>query len=429
MSRAHAQTGAPMGTEPISTASSAAASRWALAFIFITMFVDTVGLGIVIPVTPTIISDLTGAGMSQAARYGGWLLFVFAGMLFLCSPLIGNLSDRFGRRPVLIASLVAIGIDYTITGLAPSLLWLFVGRTLSGMAGAAYITANAYIADVSSPETRAANFGLVGAAFGIGFVVGPALGGLLGHFGDRLPFFAAAGLAFANAAFGYFVLKESLPRAERRPLDWRRANPLGALVAIRKFPAVFGLVGVLILMRLAHDANPAIWSFYVYLKFHWTKLDVGFAMAFMGLAIALVYGVLTRIAIPRLGEARAAYLGLICGALGFAGYAFATQSWMMYGWMAVWAIMGLAMPSLNAIMSKQVPANAQGELQGALGSIGGLTSVVAPPLLTNIFGYFTSAAAPVYFPGAAFLAAGLMLALAALLLSRMHRSPLPQSPT
>jgi DHA1 family tetracycline resistance protein-like MFS transporter len=402
---------------------SATTNRWALAFIFVTMFVDTIGLGMVIPVTPSIISDLTGEGMSGAARYGGWLMFAFASMLFLCSPVIGNLSDRFGRRPVLIASLLAIGVDYTITGLAPTIGWLFVGRILSGMAGAAYTTANAYIADVSPPEQRAANFGLVGAAFGIGFVVGPALGGLLGHINDRLPFFAAAGLAVANAGFGFFVLKESLAPEHRRAFDWRRANALGALAAIRNYPAVFGLVGVLILMRLAHDANPAIWSFYVYLKFNWTKLDVGFAMAFMGLAIALVYGVLTRIAIPRLGEMRAAYAGLLCGALGFAGYAFATAGWQMYGWMLVWSLMGLAMPSLNAIMSKQVPANAQGELQGALSSIAGLTSVAAPPLMTNVFAYFTGADAPVYFPGSAFLAAGLMLALAALLLMRARHTP------
>ena len=415
-----------MATEPFSTASTTAASRWALAFIFATMFVDTIGLGIVIPVTPSIIADLTGQGMSGAARYGGWLMFVFAGMLFLFSPLIGNLSDRFGRRPVLIASLVAIGIDYTITGLAPTIGWLFVGRILSGMAGASYTTANAYIADVSPPERRAANFGLVGAAFGIGFVVGPALGGLLGHVSDRLPFFAAAGLALANALFGLFVLKESLPRENRRAFDWRRANPLGAIAAIRNYPTMFGLVGVLILMRLAHDANPAIWSFYVYLKFNWSKLDVGFAMAFMGLAMALVYGVLTRLAVPRLGEWRAAYVGLLCGAIGFAGYAFATAGWQMYAWMLVWSLMGLAMPAFNAIMSSQVPANRQGELQGALASIGGLTSVVAPPLLTNVFGYFTSAGAPIYFPGAAFFAAGAMLALAALMLTRMRQTPRPQ---
>jgi DHA1 family tetracycline resistance protein-like MFS transporter len=412
-------------------------SRLALAFIFITMFVDTMGLGIIIPVSPRLIAELSGhsgtgaLSMSAAAWWGGWLATAYSAMLFLFSPLIGNLSDRFGRRPVLILSLLALGIDYLITGLAPTIWWLFIGRILSGIAGASYTTANAYIADVSSPEKRAANFGLVGAAFGIGFVVGPALGGLLGDFSTRLPFFVSAGLSVANALFGLFVLKESLPPEKRRKFQLWRANPLGALLAIRRHPAVLGFVGIFVLMRLAHDANPVIWSYYVYLKFHWTPHDVGVSLAFLGLVMAAVFGFLTRILIPRLGEGRAAYIGLTSGAIGFAGYAFATQGWMMYPWMLVWSLMGLAMPAINGIISKQIPANEQGEVQGALASVGGVTSIAAPILLTNVFAYFTGPGAPVYFPGAAFLAAGSMLALAALLLSRMRqhfvRSPAAQA--
>lgn len=418
-------------------------SRYALAFIFITMFVDTMGLGITIPVAPRIIAELTGpyasnaAAMSASAWYGGLLQTAFSGMLFLFSPLIGNLSDRFGRRPVLIVSLVALGIDYLITGLAPTIAWLFIGRILSGIAGAAYTTANAYIADVSPPEKRAANFGLVGAAFGIGFVVGPALGGLIGQYGTRLPFFVAAGLAVANALFGLFVLKESLPPEKRRKFEFWRANPVGSLIALQRYPAVLGFVAVLVLMRLAHDANPTIWSYYVYLKFHWTTAQLGLALAFLGIVMAFVFGFLTRIAIPRLGEHRAAYIGLFSGAIGFTGYAFATEGWMMYPWMLVWSLMGLAMPSINSIISKHVPHNEQGELQGALASVGGVTSIVAPVLLTNVFAFFTGTPfsirlghlvlvknlyAPVYFAGAAFLAAGLMLALAALLLMRVERN-------
>jgi DHA1 family tetracycline resistance protein-like MFS transporter len=402
-------------------------SKLALAFIFITMFVDTMGLGIIIPVSPRLIAELSGhsgtgaLSMSAAAWWGGWLATAYSAMLFLFSPLIGNLSDRFGRRPVLILSLLALGIDYLITGLAPTIWWLFIGRILSGIAGASYTTANAYIADVSSPEKRAANFGLVGAAFGIGFVVGPALGGLLGDFSTRLPFFVAAGLSVANALFGLFVLKESLPPEKRRKFELWRANPLGALLAIRRHPAVLGFVGIFVLMRLAHDANPVIWTYYVYLKFHWTPHDVGVSLAFLGLVMAAVFGFLTRILIPRLGEGRAAYIGLTSGAIGFAGYAFATQGWMMYPWMLVWSLMGLAMPAINGIISKQIPQNEQGEVQGALASVGGVTSIAAPILLTNVFAYFTGPGAPVYFPGAAFLAAGLMLALAALLLSRMRQ--------
>jgi DHA1 family tetracycline resistance protein-like MFS transporter len=409
------------------------ATRSALVFIFLTMFIDTVGLGITIPVAPQIIHQLTGQGMSGSAWWGGLLQTAFAAMLFLFSPLIGNLSDRFGRKPVLILSLLMLGVDYTITGLAPTIGWLFIGRILSGIAGAAYTTANAYIADISPPEKRAANFGLVGAAFGIGFVVGPAIGGLLGQYGLRLPFFVAAGLAVANALFGLLVLKESLLPAKRRKFEIWRANPIGSLIAIKRHPAVLAFVGIFVLMRLAHDANPVIWSYYVYLKFHWTTAQLGWALAFLGTVMAFVFGFLTRILVPRIGEARAAYIGLMAGAIGFAGYAVASQGWMMYPWMLVWSLMGLAMPSINGIISKQVPSNEQGEVQGALASVGGVTSIVAPFLLTNVFAFFTGAqvpfisrlytelthgSAPVYFPGAAFLTAGAMLALAALLLTR-----------
>lgn len=398
------------------------ASRHALIFIFITMLIDTIGLGIIIPVTPQLIAELTHQGMSDAARWGGWLYFVFALMQFICAPLIGNLSDRFGRRPVLIASLFMLGVDYLITGLAPTIAWLFLGRFLSGFAGAAYPTANAYVADVSPPEKRAANFGLVGAAFGIGFVIGPAVGGVLGEFGPRIPFYVSAGIAFCNALYGLVVLKESLPPERRRPFEIWRANPLGALLALRRFPMLIGMFGVIVLMRLAHDANPVIWSYYTMLKFHWSPAQVGYSLMAVGAMMAVVFSVLTRIIVPRIGELRAAYLGMTCGAIGFLGYAYATQSWMLYASMAIWVMFGLAGPSLSAIMSKEVGPTEQGELQGALASLGGLTSVVAPPLLSNLFGYFTSSAAPVYFPGAAFLAAAIFMMLAVLLLATAHRT-------
>jgi DHA1 family tetracycline resistance protein-like MFS transporter len=389
------------------------ANRHALTFIFITMLVDTIGLGIIIPVTPKLITELTGQGMSEAARWGGWLFFVFALMQFFCAPAIGNLSDRFGRRPVLIASLAMLGVDYLITALAPTIFWLFVARFLSGIAGAAYPTANAYIADVSPPEKRAANFGLVGATFGIGFVIGPAVGGLLGQHGARLPFYVSAGIAFCNALYGFFVLKESLPSASRRKFELWRANPLGALVALRRFPAMLGLFGVIVLMRLAHDANPVIWTYYTILKFNWSPAEVGYSLMIVGAMLAVVFSLLTRIIVPRLGETRSVYLGLACGSVGFMGYAFAAHGWQLYAWMAVWVFIGLSGPSLNAIMSRQVGPAEQGELQGALASLGSLTSVAAPPLLSNLFGYFTSVAAPIYFPGSAFLAASLFLVLSA----------------
>jgi len=396
------------------------ASRYALAFIFITMLVDSIGLGLIIPVAPKIIAQLTHEDMSGAARWGGWLYFVFALMQFLCAPLIGNLSDRFGRRPVLIASLLALGIDYAITGLAPTIAWLFIGRFLSGIAGASYTTAYAYIADITPPEKRAANFGITGAAFSVGFILGPALGGLLGQADPRMPFFLAAGLSLLNAAFGLFVLKESLAPENRRTFEPWRANPVGALAALRRFPGILTLCIVVVLMRLAHDSNPAVFSYYVMFKFHWTPQLVGYALMAVGALMAVVYGGLVRLVIPKIGETAAVYLGLISGAMGFAGYAFATKSWEMFAWMVPFALMGFVMPALNAIMSKMVGPTEQGELQGALACIGSLTSIAAPPLLTNLFAYFSSGRAPVYFPGAAFFAASVFLVLAALVFTQIR---------
>jgi DHA1 family tetracycline resistance protein-like MFS transporter len=285
-------------TEPV----SASTSRFALAFIFVTMLVDTIGLGIIIPVTPAIIKQLTGQELSGAASWGGWLMFVYALMQFLCAPAIGNLSDRFGRRPVLILSLVALAVDYAITGLAPTIAWLFVGRFLSGAAGAAYPTVNAYIADVSPPEKRAANFGLTGAAFGIGFILGPGLGGLIGdHWGARAPFFVAAAIALANALFGLLVLKESLPPERRRKFELWRANPIGTLHALRRFPMIFALIGVTVLTQLAHDALPATWTYYTMLKFHWTSAQVGYSLMAVGAMTAISFGVLPRLIVPRIG--------------------------------------------------------------------------------------------------------------------------------
>ncbi len=404
-------------------------SRLALTFIFITMFVDTVGLGMIIPVTPQLIAQLTGhhdygpQAMSDAARWGGWLFFVFAAMQFLCAPIIGNLSDRFGRRPVLIASLLAIGFDYLLTGLAPTILWLFIARFLSGIAGASYSTVNAYIADVSPPEKRAANFGLTGAAFSVGFIVGPALGGLLGQYGPRMPFFAAAALAVANALFGLLVLKESLPKENRRKFEWWRANPVGALHALSRFPLILPLCIVIILMRLAHDANPAVFTFYTMAKFGWTEQTVGYSLMAVGAMMMVVYSWLIRVVIPRIGETNAVYFGLMFGAAGFAGYAFATQGWMMFAFMVPFSLMAFAQPALSAIMSRVVGPTEQGELQGALACIGSLTSIVSPPLLTGLFSYFTGKSAPVHFPGAAFLAASLCLVLAAFVFTQIRKAP------
>lgn len=406
------------------------ASRFALAFIFITMLVDTIGLGLIIPVTPAIIKELTGDTLSAAAGWGGWLMFVFALMQFLCAPLIGNLSDRYGRRPVLIVSLIALAVDYTITGWAPTIWWLFLGRFLSGVAGATYPTVNAYIADVSPPEKRAANFGLTGAAFGVGFILGPALGGVIGeHFGPHAPFFAAAGIALLNALFGLVVLKESLPPAQRRPFEVGRANPLGALKSLGRFPMMYGLLGVGVLLQLAHDSLPATWTYYTMLKFNWGPGDVAWSLVGVGVTTAVSFAVLPRLVVPRLGEGGAVYFGLFFAALGYAVYAFAVAPWMMYAGMVVWALGGAGGPALNAIMSHAVPANQQGELMGARGSLDSITSIIAPLMMTGLFKYFTSGHAFIYFAGASFLAAALFefggLALFATTRPRTRTEPVP----
>ena len=395
--------------------------RSAMAFIFLTMLIDTIGLGVIIPVSPGLIALLTHQDISGAARRGSWLLFLFAAMQFLCAPLIGALSDRFGRRPVLILSLVMLAIDYVITGLAPNITWLFIGRTLSGIAGASYPTANAYIADISPPEKRAANFGLVGAAFGLGFILGPLIGGFAGeHLGLRAPFFVAAGLAFANALFGLLVLKESLPVERRRRFEWSRANPLGTLKALSRFPQLMILIGVLVLVQFAHDCLPSTWTYYTMLKFGWGPAMVGWSLVAIGALTVISFAVLPRFLVPRIGETGAVYMGLFFAALAYAGYGLASESWIFYAWMIPFTLGGVAGPALNAILSHRVPANEQGELQGAVSSITSLTSVAAMWAMPSLFAWFTGPAAPVYCPGAAFMAA-CVCELGALLLFALAR--------
>ncbi|MGH0028550.1 MAG: TCR/Tet family MFS transporter [Myxococcota bacterium] len=383
--------------------------RHALAFVFITVLIDMIGFGIVIPVVPELIMELTGEDLPQAAVYGGWLLFLFALMQFFMAPVIGNLSDRFGRRPILLLSLAAYGLDYALMGLAPTLAWLFVGRLVAGIVGGSYVTANAYIADVSAPEDRAKNFGLVGAAFGLGFILGPVIGGLLGEYGARLPFFVAAGMAVANVVYGFVVLPETLPASERRPFSLARANPVGAIGQVRRYPVAFGLLGVYLLYMIAHDANPSVFNYYTMLKFGWGEREVGLALGLVGVMITLVQGVLIRVVIPWLGEVRSVYAGYLLLSAGFLGFAFAGNGWVMLLCIVPWSLGEIATPALRGIMANQVPDNAQGELQGALTSVASLTAIGAPILLTRLFHHFTADPGGLYFPGAAFFAAGAMV--------------------
>jgi MFS transporter, DHA1 family, tetracycline resistance protein len=290
------------------------------------------------------------------------------------------------------------------------LSWLFLGRTVAGIAGAAHTTANAYVADISLPEKRAQNFGMIGAAFGVGFILGPALGGLLGGLGPRAPFFAGAILALVNLVYGYFVLPESLPPERRRPFSWKRANTIGTVLQMRRYPVVFALAGSLFLWQLAHQVLPNTWAYYTKLKFDWTEGEIGLSLAFAGLTMAVVQGGLTRVVVPRTGEHLAVLIGLTDGALGFLGYALADRSWMMFAFLAFSAFTGLAYPSMNAIMSKQIPPSSQGELQGAIASLYSLTAIIGPLLMTQLFGYFSTGRAAVYFPGAAFVFASMLTA-------------------
>jgi MFS transporter, DHA1 family, tetracycline resistance protein len=366
-------------------------------------------------VLPQLLMDVTGEGLSAAARYGGWLLFAYALMQFWLAPLIGGLSDRFGRRPVLLFSLLVLGIDYLIMWWAPTFAWLLLGRLIAGAAASTYSTCNAFVADISPPEQRAQNFGLMGAAFGAGFVIGPVIGGLLGEFGPRAPFLAAAALSFANLIYGALVLPETLPAERRRAFDWRRANPTGTLGALRRYPVVIGLVGAYFLFQLGHHVLPATWSFFTMERFDWSPRQIGYSLGVVGVLMILVQAFLLRAALPRFGARRAGTIGFVFSIVSFTGYAAATEAWMIYAFLAVGALQGFAGPAMQGIMSSNVPANEQGELQGGLASMASLTAIVGPPLMTEIFAYFTGSSAPLYFPGAPYVVAALvtLVALAA----------------
>jgi len=385
----------------------------AMTFLFSVILLDTIGFGIIIPVLPKLLLELTGEGIGQVARYGGWLLFVYAAIQFFFAPILGNVSDRFGRRPVLLLSMLLFGFDYLLMGFAPSLFWLFVGRSLAGIVGATFSTANAYITDISSPEERAKNFGIVGAAWGLGFIMGPVLGGLLGAYGPRVPFFVAAGLAFANVIYGYLILPESLKEENKRPFTFKRANPLGAFAQIRKVPTVLGLMGVVFFYQIAHDTNPSIWTYYTIETFQWSETMIGLSLGFVGLTVSIVQAGLIQAAIRRFGELKTVYIGFFFYTLGFLGFAFVTQGWMVFACIVPFSLGGLAMPAIRSLMANRFPDNAQGELQGAISSMLSLTAIIAPIIMTQLFGWATQKGSGIYFPGAPFLLAAVLVVLSA----------------
>ena len=386
----------------------------ALFFIFITVLIDVIGLGIIIPVVPTLIIDLTGQTISNAAEYGGLLMFIYAGTQFVFAPMIGALSDRFGRRPLLLCSLFAYGLNYLLLAWAPTITWLFFARFLSGISGATTTTASAYVADISAPEEKAQNFDLLGAAFGLGFIIGPVIGGILGEFGARLPFIAAAVLSFINFIYGYFILPESLASQKRRAFEWKRANPLGALKIISDFSVAAGLFLVFFLIHLSHHATQSTWTYYTMFKFSWDEAMVGISLGVVGLCVALVQGGLTRWCIPKLGPSKAVYLGIGAYIIGFLGFSWAPNGKIMLAMIIPYALGGFAGPSLQGILSNQVPANMQGELQGVLTSLISFSAIIGPPVMTQSFSYFSSGGG-LYIPGAPFIL-GAFLSLLALII-------------
>ena len=390
----------------------------AVGFIFITLLIDVIGFGIIIPVMPTLISELKGVDISTASTYGSVLMFSYAIVQFFFAPIIGNLSDKYGRRPVLLFSLFCFGIDYLFLALAPTYGWLFVGRVIAGISGASMTTGAAYIADISNPQNRAKNFGMIGAAFGLGFIIGPMIGGLLGEFGPRIPFYAAAALALLNWIYGYFVLPESLSKENRRPFEWKRANPVGALLHLKKYPAIGGLAISIFLIYVAAHAIMSNWNYFTMYRFGWSEGMVGLSLAVVGVLVTSVQGGLTRVINPKLGNERSVYLGLILYSVGMFLFGVANQSWMMFAFLIPYCLGGISQPALQAVMAGHVPGNVQGELQGTITSLMSAAAIVGPLLMNNLFFFFTHDKAPVHLPGAPFLLASVLMATSAVIAYR-----------
>jgi DHA1 family tetracycline resistance protein-like MFS transporter len=381
----------------------------AIGFIFITMLIDITGWGIIIPVIPKLIQELIHGDVSEAAKIGGWIAFSYAITQFIFSPIVGNLSDKFGRRPIILLSLFAFGLDYILLALAPTITWLFIGRIIAGISGASITTASAYIADVSTPENRAKNFGMIGAAFGLGFIIGPVVGGLLGQFGSRVPFYAAAVLCLLNFLYGYFILPESLPKDNRREFNLKRANPIGAFLNLRKYPQLIGLMLSIFLLYVASHAVHSNWSYFTMYQFNWDEKMVGLSLGAVGLLVGIVQGGLIRWINPKLGNEKSIYVGMALYSIGMFSFAAATESWMMFVFLIPYCLGGIAGPAMQAVISNQVPANEQGEIQGTLSSLMSASSIVGPPLMSMVFYYFTHNEAPFQFAGAPFVLGGILM--------------------
>jgi DHA1 family tetracycline resistance protein-like MFS transporter len=401
--------------------------KFAVIFVFITVFIDMVGFGLVMPVLPRLIEDVSGSDLAGASIWGGWLFFAYGGMQFLFGPAIGNLSDAFGRRPVLLLSVFGLAVDYLLTAFAPSLLWLFVGRIFAGICGASYTTANAFLADITKPEERARVFGMMGAAFGLGFVIGPAIGGLLGEFGPRVPFFVAAGLSLLNFTYGWFVLPETLARANRRPFSLRRSNPIGALKVFAKYRGVVPMSAVMFLYFLSTAVYPAIWAFWGIAAFGWSEATVGLTLAAFGLVTAIVQGGLTGPAVRRFGERNTVVLGLLAGTIALFGYGLAPGLLTVLVLLVIHAPEGFVHPALTALMSREAPEDAQGELQGGIASLQSIGLIIGTVLFAQVFGWFMQPNPIIVSPSVAyFLGGGLMVLTLVFFLTLKQTKPVTQ---
>ena len=397
-----------------------------MIFVFVTVLIDILAFGMIIPVLPHLVEDFVGGDTATAAWWVGVFGTAFAAIQFFSTPVQGALSDRFGRRPVILASCLGLGLDFCFMALANSLPWLFVGRVISAMTSASFSIANAYIADVVPPENRAKSYGLLGAAFGIGFIVGPVLGGLLGGIDLRAPFWGAAVLALANFLYGWFVLPESLPVARRTPtFDWSHANPVGALVLLRRYPQVFGLAAVIFLDHLAHYVFPSTFVLFADVRYGWGITEVGYVLAAVGICTAIVQAGLIGKIVKAVGERRALLIGQTAGLAGFLLYAFAGQGWLFLAGIPVMAFWGLANPSVQALATRDVDPSEQGRLQGAFMSLGSLAGIFAPMLFATVFAKAIDEHAGWYFPGAPFLLSAIVVAVAWLVserATRVHRA-------
>ena len=386
-------------------------SRHAVSFIFITVFLDMVGFGLIIPVTPKLIESIGSVSIAEAATIGGGMFFVFGAMQFLFGPLLGNLSDTFGRRPMLLLAVFGLGLDYLLTALATHIWVLFLARALSGICGASYSTANAYLADITSPENRAKAFGKMGAAFGLGFTIGPAIGGILGDVDPRLPFFVAAGISLMNFIYGYFVLPETLAPENRRVFVLARANPWGAFRVFKSYPRVWPLGIVMFVYFFATSVYPAIWPFWGTAKYDWSSSTIGITLAVFGLSTAIVQGVFTGPVVKRIGESKTVVLALGVAMISAVGYGLANSTWIVLALVVFHAPEGLFQPSITALMSNEAPADAQGELQGGITSLQNLAMLVGTLAFSQVFGLFMKEDAVHRSPNISFyLAAGLCLA-------------------